>query len=90
MIHLKKPQLDQREYDAVLDVLKSGVIAQGPKVASPPSCIPPFNIFEPFKIQDNFQNIAVILCSVPCGTLGRLLVFLALRAPNPGDTIWCK
>lgn len=32
MINLKKPQLDNLEYDAVLDVLKSGLVAQGPKV----------------------------------------------------------
>jgi len=32
MINLKNPQLDEREYDAVLNVLKSGVIAQGPVV----------------------------------------------------------
>ena len=32
MINLKKPQLDSNEYNAVLDVLKSGIIAQGPKV----------------------------------------------------------
>lgn len=32
MINLKKPQLDRAEYDAVLAVLQSGIIAQGPKV----------------------------------------------------------
>ena len=32
MISLKKPMIDNSEFDAVIEVLKSGVVAQGPKV----------------------------------------------------------
>ena len=75
MIHLKKPQLDQREYDAVIDVLRSGSIAQGPKVKE----------FEEQFAKKCGANYGV---AVNSGTAALHCILLALGV-GPGDEVIC-
>jgi dTDP-4-amino-4,6-dideoxygalactose transaminase len=75
MIHLKKPQLDHREYDAVLDVLKSGVIAQGPKVKE-------------FEEKFSHKCGAKYGVAVNSGTAALHCILLALGV-GPGDEVIC-
>lgn len=75
MIHLKKPQLDRLEYDAVLDVLKSGVIAQGSKVKE-------------FEEKFSHKCGAKYGVAVNSGTAALHCILLALNV-RPGDEIIC-
>ena len=75
MINLKKPQLDTREYDSVLEVLKSGVVAQGPKVAE-------------FEERFSGKCGAEFGVFVNSGTAALHFILLALDI-GPGDEVVC-